>query len=165
MLRDFLEWVDRQPFALLASILFCWIFLRAQIIYWVGRGAAGGALGSRLAGFTAKPRMLRAREVFTRVGWPLIPFSFLVAGLLFATQLTAGIMRMPWHRYLAAMIPGCILWAVMSATIGTLAVSALLSLSEAPAGVRWATLAGVVVFIAVVVWLIRAKPALRRQDP
>ncbi|KNX39354.1 hypothetical protein VV01_09890 [Luteipulveratus halotolerans] len=152
-----LEWIDDQPFGLLVALLFCWIFVRANTIYAVGRAATSGRLGARVTAVTQRPGMQRAQAGFNRVGLAIVPVSFLMAGLTFATQLTAGVMRLPWPRYLLAMIPGCIAWSVLTATVGTLALGAVLRLWDAPLGVRIAV--ATVVAAAIAAYVVRRRRA------
>ena len=160
-MRDLLEWVDAQPFWLLVVIFFAWIFVRAHVIYGVGRAAAAGVLGARVAALTERPGMTRARAGFDRVGLAIIPLSFLVAGLTFATQLTAGVMQLRWPRYLVAMVPGCLVWAVLTATIGTLALGAVLRLWDAPVAVQ--ALVAALVLTAVGAWVVLRRRRAERE--
>lgn len=119
------------------------VFLRAQGTYWAGwwlrRGAASGAehqsldevaqehdptpahhstRRARIAKRFSGPLWERAQAFIERWGFLGIPASFLTIGFQTMVNAAAGFTRMRWDLYTAAMIPGCIAWAALYATLG-----------------------------------------------
>ena len=114
---------------------------RAGRFGWTGRGC------------------VRATELVNRWGAPVITVSFLTIGFQTAVNAAAGLTRMPFGRYLMAMIPGCLAWALLYATVGLAAVGAALAVA---ASSPWA-LVGIVLLIAAgaAAWLLRRRAADR----
>jgi len=119
------------------------VFLRAQATYWVGwwlrRGAASGAdhdsmvevsdeqsadsahRPTRRAQFARRfsgAAWDRAQRFVERWGYIGIPLSFLTIGFQTMVNAAAGFTRMRWDLYTVAMIPGCLAWAAIYATLG-----------------------------------------------
>lgn len=138
--------------------LFCIVFLRANATYWVGRGiAAGGRRSRRTQKFLVGRTMARAEKFTARWGVLAVPLSFLTIGIQTAVNLSAGALRMPLSRYLPAVALGCMMWALVYATVGLAAIQAVfLAIAKSP----WALVAlGVaVVVIAGVVWFQKRQP-------
>ncbi len=141
------------PFAGVVAALFVIVLLRAQGTFWLGRGIAAGTIrspaGRRLALRLSGPGLSRAVAFLNRFGLVAVPLSFLTVGLQTMVNAAAGLMRMPWPRYTAAMIPGCVAWAFIYATVGMTAFYAAVA---AAAGSPWGVtivvvLAGLVVGI------------------
>jgi membrane protein DedA with SNARE-associated domain len=138
-------WLEGRSFAVTATILFLIVLARAQATYWAGRGAMAGALHTTLRRRLTGPRMTRAIAALNRWGLPLITVSFITIGFQTVVNAAAGLTRMHWGRYTAAMLPGCVAWAVMYATIGFAAFTAWMRLG----GVwQWVALAALVVLAA-----------------
>jgi membrane protein DedA with SNARE-associated domain len=110
-------WRD-WPYPLAVSILFLVILLRANATYWLGRAANAGANRTRLQRMLESSAYRRARELVVRWGAPVITVSFLTIGLQTLINLAAGVIRMPYRRYLPAMLIGGVLWAFLYATFG-----------------------------------------------
>lgn len=110
------------PFWQVYLALFGIVLARAQATYWIGRGIGAGVqrtgaarrLGDRLA---------RAERLVGRFGPPAVTVSFVTVGLQTAVNLVAGAMRMRFPRYLAAMVVGSMVWALLY-SLGGLAVVA-----------------------------------------
>lgn len=147
------SWVEELPFAVAFAALFGIVFARAQATYWLGRGANAGGRRTRLAARLEGERMTRATETVTRWGWPVITVSFLTVGFQTLVNAAAGVIQMPWLRYTAAMIPGCLAWAALYATAGFATVSAWSALADRAAWAPWLVLAVVVVAVAVALTL------------
>jgi membrane protein DedA with SNARE-associated domain len=149
-------WFDGMPFGIAVAALFLIVLLRAQATYWIGRGVIAGALHTRLADKLTGPRTTRAIELLNKWGPPVVTVSFLTVGFQTVANAAAGLIRMPWLRYTVAMVIGCVMWALIYATIGFAALDAALALAtHSP----W-LLAGVIVFLVVV---IVAVIVLRRR--
>lgn len=144
------SWLEGTPFAVTVGVLFAIVLLRAQGTYWLGRLAAAGTLRSRWADRVTGPRTTATISRLHRWGWPLITFSFLTVGMQTVVNAAAGLTRMAWPRYTAAMVPGCLAWAVVYATVGFAALEAALALA---ARSPWA-LAAVLLLVAAVVTVV-----------
>ena len=155
------DWAIGLPLGIAVAVLFGIVFARAQVTYWIGRGVVGGARHTRWAAHLDRPRVARATELINRWGPPVITVSFLTIGFQTAANAAAGLSRMPFGRYLLAMIPGCLAWAVLYATVGLAAVSAAVAVAATS---PW-TLVVIVALIAVgvVVWLRRRRAG--HDDP
>ena len=140
-------WVEDGPFALVVGFLLVVVFVRAQATYWLGRSVTAGAVRTRWSTLFTGPRVARATASIQRWGWPIIPVSFLTVGFQSAVNGAAGVIRMPWPRYTLAMLPGCVIWAVVYAFGGLAAFRGAAALA---ARSPWA-LGAVVVALATVV--------------
>lgn len=152
-------WLEGRPFAVTATVLFLIVFARAQATYWTGRGAMTGALHTALGRRLNGPRMTRTIAALNRWGLPLITISFLTIGFQTVVNAAAGIIRMPWVRYTAAMTPGCVAWSLIYSTIGFAAFTAWLRLDGAW---QWVALSALVVLAAAGVAIaVHAKRRIR----
>ena len=93
--------------------------------------------------------MAQPRVPCWRREWGIIasPRCFLTVGIQTAVNAGAGLVRMRWSTYTIAMIPGCVLWALLYG-LGTLAVFA--AAIRAVAGSPWGW-AGLALIIALIV--------------
>jgi len=149
------DWALGLPLAVAVAVLFCIVFARAQLTYWIGRGVVTGAAKSRLARHLDRPRVVRATELINRWGPPVVTVSFLTIGFQTAANAAAGLARMPFGRYLLAMIVGCLAWAVLYATVGLAAVAAAVAVA---ARSPWTLVAIVVLLVAALAfWLVRRR--------
>lgn len=123
------SWFDGLPFGITVAALFVIVLLRAQATYWVGRGVVAGALRTRFADRLTGPRTSRAIALLNRYGPPVVTVSFLTVGFQTVANAAAGLIRMPWVRYTIAMAIGCVMWAVIYATIGFAALDAAMALA------------------------------------
>lgn len=167
LISDITTFLSEGPFIAVFAFLCVVIFFRAQGTYWLGRYVAH-VVYSQVGNHAEKPwcqrfdswltseRIVRGIDTVQRRGWPVVTFSFLTVGFQTIANLAAGILRMPWMLYTAAMIPGGIAWASIYATIGwTVWKAAMASATGSP----W----GVLVIIAILgvygVFVIRRKRA------
>ncbi len=101
--------------------LFAVVLLRAQATYWLGRLAAKGASSAAAAsGWRGRvgrwfdgPVPRKGADLLDRWGMVVIPLSFLTVGVQTAVNAAAGLVRMRWGVYTLAMVPGCVLWALL----------------------------------------------------
>jgi len=101
--------------------LFVVVFFRAQATYWLARGAASGAvLATGRQGFLGAmarwfdgPVPRKGAAMLDKWGIIVIPLCFLTVGIQTAVNAGAGLVRMRWSTYTIAMIPGCVLWALL----------------------------------------------------
>jgi membrane protein DedA with SNARE-associated domain len=138
-------WLEGRPFAVTVLVLFLIVLARAQATYWAGRGAMSGALHTSFRRRLTAPRMTRAIARLNRWGLPLVTISFITIGFQTVINAAAGLTRMHWGRYTAAMLPGCVAWAQIYATVGFTALTAWLRLDGAW---QWVALAALVAVIA-----------------
>lgn len=154
------HWVQDGPFPVLYGFLLVVVFLRAQGTYWIGRGVAAGMLRTRWSRHFTGPRVTRAIGSIERWGWPIIPLSFLTIGFQSAVNAGAGVIRMRWIRYTLAMIPGCLVWALVYSLGGLAAFQGAVALA---ARSPWALVAAVVV-LAVVITALVLRARRRRSE-
>jgi membrane protein DedA with SNARE-associated domain len=107
---------------------FCIVMARAQATYWLGRGVARGMGGTRVAHLLASPRAVLVVDRIHRWGPPAVTVSFLTVGVQTLVNLAAGYLRMPFGRYLVALVLGCLIWAAVWTTVGTAVVYAAILL-------------------------------------
>ena len=148
--------------------LFVVVLLRAQATYWLARGAASGAvLATGRQGFLGTmarwfdgPIPRKGAAMLDKWGIIVIPLCFLTVGIQTAVNAGAGLVRMRWSTYTIAMIPGCVLWALLYG-LGTLAVfaAAIRAVAGSPWG--WAGLALIAMLIAAkITWGRRKRRAV-----
>jgi membrane protein DedA with SNARE-associated domain len=137
------------PFAGVIAALFGIVFLRTQLFYWLARGVAAGSIRvPSIKARTESPGVQRAMDRLHRWGAPVVTLSYLTIGFQTAVNVAAGLVRMPFLRYLVAMIPGCVAWAFIYGTIGLGAFYATLALA---ASSPWLTAAGLFALAAIIV--------------
>jgi len=112
------EWLSALGFWELLGALFVIVFLRTQATYWIARGVVSGAAGTRWGRWLNGPAVGRASALLARYGPPVVTLSFVVVGLQTVMNAAAGAARMRWWVYLVWMLPGCVAWALIYATIG-----------------------------------------------
>ena len=148
--------------------LFVVVLLRAQATYWLARGAASGAvLATGRQGFLGTmarwfdgPIPRKGAAMLDKWGIIVIPLCFLTVGIQTAVNAGAGLVRMRWSTYTIAMIPGCVLWALLYG-LGTLAVfaAAIRAVAGSPWG--WAGLTLIATLIAAkIAWGRRKRRAV-----
>lgn len=143
-----MDWLRDAPFGWAYLFLFLLAMARANTTYWIGRGVVSGVSHSRFERFLEGPIYLRARRFVARWGILAVPLSFLTVGIQTAVNASAGMSRMPLSRYLPAVVVGCLLWALIYATVGMAVVYAALAV-----GWQWIALAGVVVVVGTLLWI------------
>jgi|SRR5690554_3897145 len=137
------------PFAGAIIALFGIVFLRTQAFYWLARAVAAGSLKvERFQRWAESPQVGRALDRLHRWGAPVVTLSYLTVGFQTAVNVAAGLSRMPFWRYLVAMIPGCVAWAFVWGTIGLGAFYAAITIA---AGSPWFLAAALLAIAALVV--------------
>jgi membrane protein DedA with SNARE-associated domain len=144
------------PFWWLVVALFVVVWCRAQTTYWLARGAVTGAARARWGRWLASPAVRRGSAVLDRWGLPIVTLSFLTVGLQTVMNAAAGLARIPWWRYTLAMLPGCVAWAFVYATIG---IALFWTVVAALAGSTW----GIVALVALVVGAVAVAWVVRRR--
>lgn len=135
------DWLEGRSFAVAFAILFLIVLLRAQATYWAGRGAAAGARHTRLRRRLDGARATRTVAALNRWGLPVVTVSFLTIGFQTLVNAMAGFTRMRWGRYTVAMVPGCVAWAAIYATVGFAAITGWMNLQGAW---KWVSLGAIV---------------------
>jgi membrane protein DedA with SNARE-associated domain len=150
-------------FAELLAALFAIVFLRAQATYWLARAIVTGVASRRWGRWLESPAMRRASAVLARYGAPAVTVSFLTVGLQTMVNAAAGAARMRWLVYLLAMIPGCLAWALIYATVGFAVLWAVIGAAAgSPGGI--AVLAALVAAVVVAVVLVRRRGGAVRSS-
>ncbi len=152
--------ISDGPWLGLFFFLLAVVFFRAQGTYWLGRWVRGraelasqvppDARGSRWVRRFSGPRMDKASAFLDKWGFIGVPVSFLTIGFQTMVNASAGYSRMRWDLYTAAMIPGCIAWAIIYAALGLTIYSAFVA---AP----WLSLAALVGLVALAFALTRLR--------
>lgn len=153
-------WRD-WPYPVALSVLFLVILLRANATYWIGRAANAGADRTRLHRLMETAGYRKARDLVVRWGAPVITVSFLTVGLQTLINLAAGALRMPYRRYLPAMLIGGVLWAFLYATFGFVSFEVWQRLYE-----RWPgpAIALLVLLVLILVGFVVRQVRSRRRD-
>ena len=105
-------------------VLFVAACCRGAMTYTIGRVARHAGDTSRLAGFFRRPAMVRTERLVQRFGAPAVSLSFLTVGVQSAVNASAGVLRMPLHRYLPGLAAGALLWAGIYLSVGMAMLSA-----------------------------------------
>lgn len=161
-MANLMQWTEDAPFLVTFIFFFCGAMIRANTTYWIGRGLAAGVTHSRFQRLLQGPFYLKAQALLARWGTLAVPLSFLTVGVQSAVNASAGVTRMPLRRYLPAVVAGCLLWALIYATVGMSVVYAWIALDW-----PWLVLSAVVV-AGVVALLVRrnrrAKKVIGPQE-
>jgi membrane protein DedA with SNARE-associated domain len=157
--------LDDAPFAALFAFFFAVVLLRTQATYWLARLVTVWTLDrarpvrpwvARVHAWLSGSSTARGIEVLRRWGLVAVPASFLATGTKTVVNAAAGVVRMPFGRYLPAMLVGCAIHATIYATVGwAVWTAALAAATGSPWGV--AVLAGLVVAAALAVVTARRR--------
>lgn len=155
-----MQWIEDAPYLVTYLFFFLGAMIRANTTYWIGRSIAAGVKHTRFQRVLRGPIYLKSQALLARWGVFAVPLSFLTVGVQTAVNATAGITRMPLRRYLPAVIVGCLIWALVYTTVGLAFIYAWIALD-------WPWLVGIVLLVALVLWLIlrRRKRARRVIGP
>lgn len=149
--------LDGAPFAALFAFFFAIAFVRTQATYWIARLVTTWTLDrtrpvkpwvARVHAWLSGRSAARGIETVRRWGVLAVPVSFLATGTKTVVNAAAGVVRMPFGRYLAAMTLGCAVHATIYATVGWAVWTAAFA---AATGSPWGVAALVLVVLAVVV--------------
>ena len=157
------DWYEGKPFAVAVAVLFLIVLARAQATYWLGRGVTAGVLHTPLAGRITGPRTTGAIAALNRWGVPLVTLSFLTVGFQTVVNAAAGLIGMPWIRYTAAMLIGCLAWAIIYATVGIAAFEAAMALAARSPAALVLVLVAVLTTTAVLVVRRRRRSGERAE--
>ncbi|MGL5864698.1 MAG: DedA family protein [Dermatophilaceae bacterium] len=154
------EVLDGWPVWIVAVVLWVGAFLRGLATYLIGRGLRARGGRSRWAGRLDQPVVIRAEGWVQRFGAPAVSLGFLTVGVQTAVNLAAGLLRMPWRRFLPALVVGAALWSLVYTTVG-------LALIDAWLGGRswWWAVGAVLVVVAIVLASRRIERAGDRSVP
>ncbi|KHL15069.1 membrane protein DedA with SNARE-associated domain [Mumia flava] len=135
------------------------VVLRAQATYWIARFATVQVLDhthpqsgwrARVHGWLSGERARAGLDLVQRWGVLAVPLSFLTVGAQTVVNAAAGMVRMPFARYLPAMLVGCAIWALVWTTIG---LSAFYAALGAGLSTGWGLAVAVLALLTVVVVL------------
>lgn len=143
--------LDELTFPVLVAALFVIVLVRAQATYWLGRAVRSsthrlrrdhapddrtwwGRVVVSVERWSRGASGRRALALVRRWGPLAVTLSFLTIGIQTAINAAAGLSRMSFARYTLAMLPGCLAWALIYATVGFAALYGALALA---AGSPW----------------------------
>lgn len=118
------------PLALIVAALFVIVFLRATGTYFLGRGIVAGTARSRWGDVVESRPYKVGSSWLNRWGAPAVTLCFVTVGVQTAVLLSAGISRMPYRKFFLALVPGCVMWALIYGTVGFVGFKALAALWE-----------------------------------
>ncbi len=154
------SFISDGPWLGLFLFLLVVVFLRAQGTYWLGRWVRGraetasqsspDARSSRWVRRFSGPGMDKAGAFLDKWGFIGIPVSFLTIGFQSMVNASAGYSRMRWDLYTVAIVPGCVVWAILYGGLGLTIYSAFVA---AP----WLSLAVLLVLVALTFGLTRLR--------
>lgn len=159
-----LDW--DAPWFVIFAALFVIVLSRAIGTYWLGRLLQRGVQRTRAAHLMDSPGYANAVARLNRWGAPVVSLSFLTIGVQTLINLAAGATRMPLRRYLPAVTVGCVLWAAIYGTIGTIGFQGLALLwQRSPQLAIGLGLLLVAAAAAFIVWRVREARAGRVEAP
>ena len=159
-----LDW--DAPWFVVFAALFVIVLSRAIGTYWVGRLLQRGVQRTRAAHLMNSPGYANAVARLNRWGAPVVSLSFLTIGFQTLVNLAAGASRMPLRRYLPAVSVGCVLWAAVYGTVGTIGFHGLALLGQRSPGLAIGLgLLLVAAATAFIVWRVREAKAGRIDAP
>lgn len=162
-----------KPFWVVVLALFVIVTARSHATFWLGRAVARGArletehrvgprwwlgLLDRIDAWSGTARAERGLAVVHRWGPFAVAPAYVVVGLQTAVLLAAGLLRMPYARFLPAAVVGAGAWALIWSTIGMGALWAGVALA---ARSGWAVAGVLLLLVAVTTVIVRR----RRQAP
>ncbi|WP_082608892.1 DedA family protein [Oerskovia sp. Root918] len=151
--------IDGVPYWIIYAAAFAIVFVRAQATYWAGRGVARGTVNTSWSRRLESERAQRAISTINTWGPIAVTLSFFTVGVQTVINLTAGYTRMKFSRYLAALLPGCAIWAAIWTTIGIAAFNtAVLLAARSPVGLAVIVL----LVVGLVAWIVVASRRRRR---
>lgn len=153
-MTEVFETIRNWPLAFGWIALFVIVVLRAGATYGLGRAIAAGALKRH----SPSARTSAAIERVHRWGPWAVAASFFTIGIQSVVNFAAGLIRMPFQRYLLGLIPGAMIWATLWLTVGLGAVIAFLSADGLDRAV------GIAVLILVVLGLRWWRRGWLRRD-
>lgn len=164
------ESITSGPFIGVYLFLLGVVFCRAQATYWLGRYVR--YLGQnrkvpdhgwrrRIYDWSHRDTTRGGIESVRRRGWIIIPFSFLTVGFQSVANFGAGLLFMPWRVYTAAMIPGCLAWALIYSTVGfSVWNAAVAAAAGSPLGIAII----VALVVAVIAWIVWRKKVTSKAE-
>ncbi|WP_313663119.1 hypothetical protein [Cellulosimicrobium cellulans] len=162
--------LDGAPFAALFAFFFAIAFVRTQATYWIARLVTTWTLDrtrpvkpwvARVHAWLSGRSAARGIETVRRWGVLAVPVSFLATGTKTVVNAAAGVVRMPFGRYLAAMTLGCAIHATIYATVGwAVWTAAFAAATGSPWGVAALVLLALALAVGVVV-VVRRRAARR----
>jgi membrane protein DedA with SNARE-associated domain len=159
-----------RPFWFVVLALFVIVTARSHATFWIGRAVARGAeletthrVGprwwlatlDRIDAWSATPGAARGLALVHRWGPLAVAPAYVVVGLQTAVLLAAGLLKMPYARFVPASLVGAGAWALVWSTVGMGALWAAVGLA---ARSGWALAAAVgAVALVVAALLVRRR--------
>ncbi|PFG20013.1 DedA family protein [Serinibacter salmoneus] len=163
------SWLDGASFWPLFAFFFAIVFFRTQATYWIARVVTTWSLDHtrpqrpwvrRVHAWLQGEQGQRGVRTIERWGLIAVPLSFLASGTKTVINGAAGVLAMPFARYLPAMLLGCVAHSIIYATIGWAAWLAALS---AATGSPWGIAALVLIVLALGALIVHAVVRARRR--
>jgi membrane-associated protein len=92
------------------SLLLLAVFLGDNVNYWIGYFVGPKVFSRDDVRFLNKQHLERTREFFDKYGTKTVIYARFVPIVRTCTPFVAGIGRMPYARFLAYSVAGCLLW-------------------------------------------------------
>lgn len=162
--------LDGAPFLAIFGFFFTIVCVRSQATYWLARLVVVQTLGrpapknralARAQVWAQGPSAARGIAALNRWGVLAVTVSFLTVGFKTVVNAAAGMTRMPFGRYLPAMLVGCVIHSTIYATVGWAAWEAALA---AAAGSPWGIAVLLGLALAAALALAGARRSARRRS-
>lgn len=162
------DFLDAGPFVLVYLFLLGVVFCRAQATYWIGYYVTAKLTANvpedgwrrRFYNWSEQDSVKNGIDTIHRRGWIIIPLSFLTVGFQSIIQFAAGVIRFTPAKYTAAMIPGCLVWALIYSTIGFSVWGALIAtFAGSPYGII-VLIALIIAIVLLIRWRKKAQEKL-----
>jgi membrane protein DedA with SNARE-associated domain len=161
--------LDGAPFVAIFCFFFAVVTVRTQATYWLARLVVTQAVGRpdrthpalvRARAWAHSPSAARGVAALNRWGVVAVPLSFFTVGLKTIVNGAAGLIQMPFRRYLPAMLLGCLAHATIYATVGWAAWEAAVA---AAAGSPWGIAALALLLVGAVTLVVAARRRAARR--
>jgi membrane-associated protein len=141
------------------------IFVRGVVYYWVGRVLGQRIYTSRAGRRIGEHRLRRVESLVAQRGALAVFAAHWVAGLRHAIPVSAGAMRMPQPRYLAAAALGALLWTPPWVVGGYAVVWGWLKIFGSSPPAVAALVAAAIAVMAALIAVRRRRPGRRPRRP
>ena len=120
LFASFLAWSERElhlGYIILTGILACTI--GDNLGYWIGHRGGRPLLDRYQRLFHVRPKTIaRGERMFARYGAATVFFARFVFGMRIIAGPLAGVLRMPWKKFLLFNFLGASVWVSVIATVG-----------------------------------------------
>ena len=147
---------------LVAVVGFAAAVLGDNVGYLIGRsGGRDLVLKFGKVVFITPDRLDRAEDFFSRHGGKIVTIARFIEGLRQLNGIIAGIVEMPWRRFVLFNMLGAAVWVALWCSLGYLAGDNVEVISRY---VTYVAIAAGVVFLAWVVWHVRKRRNSKRSS-